>query len=348
MKPLSVVMMLLLSVGSAGVEDSHGAATSMPGGMTPPMVAVGSIAVKVVQGTKGGPKIGPDEVIVELYGHGGILHTSETKLDVHGVTVIENLPLVAPFRPRVTVKHGGTSYSQDGEVMHADNPTQDITITVFETSDKDPQWEVAMWSLVLNPLEKGGAEVVETLVARNPSDAAYLGSPDADGCRISVALTLPKEAKNVTMEGDLHASYASVVGNRVLSRAPLKPGTSHFRLHYTIPTPGGTAEVDLVAPAGAGRLMVFVPMGYEGFRSDILKPSKVGTIENHRVQPYAAVDISAGQKISFTLDGLPGPVVKTSYIPQMFAALGGVILVILCVVVILTRGPEAEIEADAI
>jgi hypothetical protein len=368
MKSLTVVVILLLLGGLAQAQDSHGSVTPLPtgsvtplptGGATPlptggampampPTLVTGSIAVKVIQGTKGGPKIGPDEVIVELYGHGGKIFTSETKLDVHGVSMIEDLPLGVPFRPRVTVKHGGRSYTQDGEAMNAENPTQDITITVFETSDKAPEWEVVMWNVILQPLEKGGVEVFETIVARNPSDAAYLGAPDADGRRVSVAFTLPEGAQNVQMGGELDASYASIVGNRLLSRAALKPGPSHFRLQYTLPTPGGEVSMNFVAPAAVKQIMVFVPEAYkEGVQSDILKPGQPGTIQHQPVQPYITSNVSTGQKIQFSLGGLPGPVIKTSYIPHVLAALGCVILFVPCIVVLLMRRPETEVEVEA-
>ena len=90
MKPLTVIMIILLLSVSAPAVDPPGAATSMPGGTMPPTVATGSIAIEAVQGTKGGPKIGADEVTVELYGRGGRLRTIDTKLDAHGVTTIKN------------------------------------------------------------------------------------------------------------------------------------------------------------------------------------------------------------------------------------------------------------------
>ena len=312
MKPLTVVMIILLLSVSAPAVDPPGAATSMPGGAMPPMLATGSIGIKVVQGTKGGPKIGLDEVTVELYGYGGKIQTIETKLDAHGVVTIEHLPLTAPFRPRVFVKHGGTSYTEDGDVMNADNPTQDITIKVFETSDKDPQWEVATWHVIVTPAAKGGMKIAESLDVRNKADSAYLGPIDAAGRRTSIALSLVKGARDLTMSGALHDCCASVVDGRLLSKAPLSPGASQLELSYTAPRPGGTAEVNLVAPAATKQLMVFVPKGSEGFKSETLKAGDVVNISDQPMQAYTISDVSAGQKISFSIGAMPAGPVATS------------------------------------
>jgi len=357
MKPLTVVAILLLLSGSAQAADPPGAAASMPadGVMPemPPMIATGSIAIKVVQGTKGGPKIGPDKVTVELYGRGGKLRTIETKLDAGGVAMIKELPLSMTFQPKVTVQHGGASYTEIGEIMNSEHPTQEIAVKVFETSDKDPQLQVAMWHLIVKPAEKGGMDVVEMLVVRNMADSAYLGTPDAEGRRISIAMSLPKGVKKVDqMGGSLHDCCASVVDGRLLSKAPLSPGMSQLKFHYIVPTPEGKAEIKLVAPAAAKQLMVFVPQDSKGFESDTLKIGQLRNVHDSPMQAYTVVDIAAGQEISFTLPGMPRAVVKpsalVSTIPKILAALGGVILVILCIVVLLIRRPETEVEVDAV
>ncbi|MDP6544023.1 MAG: hypothetical protein QGH60_08540 [Phycisphaerae bacterium] len=312
MKPLTVVIMMLLLSVSVLAVDPPDAATSMPVGAMPPMVATGSIAIKVVQGTKGGPKIGSDEVTVELYGYGGKLRTIETKLDVHGVVTIEHLPLVAPFRPRVFVKHGGASYTEDGEEMNADNPTQDITVKVFETSDKNPQWKVTMWHVILRPAENGGMRITESLAVNNTADSAWLGSPDTGGRRTSIALSLLKGAKDLTMSGALHDCCASVVDGRLLSKAPLTPGTSRLELGYTAPRTGEKTEVNLVAPAATKQLMIFVPRGSEGFKSDSLKSGDVVDIDGRPMQTYTISDVSAGRKISFAIGAMPVDAMATS------------------------------------
>ena len=319
MKPLTVVatlLLLLLLSASASAVDPHGAATSMPASGVmpemPPMIATGSIAVKAVQGTKDGPKIALDEVTVELYGHGGRMQTIEAKLDAHGVVMIENLPLAAPFRPRVIVKHGGTPYTKDGEVMDTENPAQDITVTVFETSDKNPRWEVAMWRLIVQPAEKGGMQITESLDVSNAADSAYLGPADAEGRRTSIALSLARGAKDLTMSGALHDCCASVVDGRLLSKAPLSPGVSLLVLKYTAPRPDGTAEVNLVAPAATKQLIVFVPRGSEGFKSDTLQAGDVVRISDQPMQAYTVSNVSAGQKISFTIGAMPAGIVTTS------------------------------------
>ncbi len=318
-------------------------------GAMPAKATTGSIAIKAVQGTKGGPKIGADTVIVELYGRGGKLRTIETKLDADGVVMIEDLPLGAPFQPKVTVQHAGASYTKIGEIISPEHPARSVSVTVHETSDKDPQLQVAMWHLIVQPAEKGGMKVVETLAIRNLSDSAYLGTPDAEGRRISIALSLPKGVKKLDkIGGALDECCTSVVNGRLLSKAPLVPNMSQLVLEYTVPTPEGSAEVSLVAPAAAKQLMVFVPTDIKGFGSDSLKPGDTFTVRERPMQSYMVSDVSAGQTISFSIGGMGRPVAKASIIPKVLAALGGLILIVLCVVVLLIRRPEEQVEVDAV
>ena len=349
LKPGDVVSMSNRLMQSYAVSDvSAGRKISFAVGAMPAKATTGSIAVKVVQGTKGGPKIGADKVVVELYGRGGKLRTIETKLDANGVVMVEDLPLGAPFQPKVIVQHAGASYTQIGEIINAETPARNVSITVFETSDKAPQLEVAMWHLIVKPAEKGGLGVAETLVVRNMSDSAYLGAPDAEGRRIAFEMSLPKGVEKVDQVGGyLDQCCTSVVNGRLFSKSPLKPGVSQLRLNYTVPTPEGNVAVDLVAPMTARQLMVFVPKDSEGFSSDHLKAGDVFDIQGQPMQAYMISNVSAGQEISFTLAGMSMPIPKASSIPKILAALGSVILIILCVVVLLIRKPEVELETDA-
>ena len=359
MKSLTIVAILLMLCVSAWADDAHGpAASTMPGGahsklpaakmpvmpVMPPSLETGSLAIKVVQGTKDGPKVGADQVIVELYGQGGMIYSTETKLDVHGVTMIENLPLGVPFRPRVSVNHGGEFYTTDGAEMGPDNPTQHLTVTVFETSDQAPKLEVAMWHLILQPVEGGGLQVVERYSIRNESDSAYLGAMDPNGNRVAVTLTLPEGVTNVKMGGDLDEKYASITGRRLTSSSSIRPGLSKLLLNYVIPTPGRQARVNLVAPGVVKQLMVFVPHDIEGFQGDNFQAGEVYNVHDKPMRAYMIANIAPGQELSFTLGDLPGPVLKTSYVPHMLAAFGGAILLVCCIVALLRRKSEDQPE----
>ena len=126
-----------------------------------------SIAIQAIQGTKGGPKVGGDPVTIELFGKGGKLDTIDAQLDEHGVATLEGLPLAAHFVPKVTVKHAGVSYEAVGQPMDAARPSQKITVTVHETSDREPDWQVQMWHIMLHPTEEG-IHVSEMLAVDNP------------------------------------------------------------------------------------------------------------------------------------------------------------------------------------
>ncbi len=316
--------------------------TMPPHPMTMPNGALGSIAIQVVQGTKDGPKIGAKAVKVELLGRDNRTTIVQAQLDQHGVTMLEGLPLHNPQRPRVTVSHGGVSYQAVGEIMNAANPDQKITVMVYETTDKPTDWDVQMWHVMIHPTETG-LHVSEMLAVNNHGDRAFFAPVGEAGARGSVTLRLPPEAAGIELGGMLGPKDTTIADGRLTWRRPLPPGMSQLRVTYTLPTPQGQATVTLTAPAAAKILMVFVPNQFTQVQSDSLEAAGVYDVRGKPMRCYKATDLAAGKHAVLTISGLPrlvaaqAALVGSPFVPKLIAALGGGLMLVLCMVVLLHR-----------
>ncbi|HUS93449.1 MAG TPA: hypothetical protein VM695_16445, partial [Phycisphaerae bacterium] len=302
-----------------------------------------SIAIEAVQGTEGGPKVAGDEVTVELFHHGRAIKTIETQLDEHGVVTVEDLPLMPPFQPRVTIRHAGASYPAVGRPMTVQQPSQKITVKVHEVGQVTPDWDVAMRHVIVRAVPEG-LHVTEMLAVRNPTDRAWLSAPDADGKRSSVALPLPAGAQNVEPGGAFDSCCTRVADGKLVSSAPLTPGLSQYQVSYLVPAPGGEAEIAVVAPAAVRNLMVFVPEdGSTQAQAEGL--SEAGVFDVHKVpmRCYKAADLAAGQRTALRLSNLPrmqqpeDAPGAASQTPQLLAAIGGGAMLVICLFVLLSR-----------
>lgn len=317
---------------------------------------LGSIAIRVVQGTAGGADVVGLPVTVELIesGKGDAEPTViETRVDEHGIAMVEDLPLEMPFTPRVRVEHGGMPFEVEGEIMHAANPEQTFTVTVYESTEETPAWEVTMRQVELAP-SPHGLYVTESLKVNNPSDRAWLSPAGVSGMRASVVLPLPAGAKVDQMGGALHACCAKIIGGRIHHSDALLPGESAFTYRYVLPSGTESVTVGLVASAPVKEMVVMAP-----HRGDISLQAEgmvAGRIVVHRGKPvntFRAVDLPLGAKVSVTVSSaaLAGEGAAESEDEEApdgwgFAKTGGIILLVAGVVVLLIALRGKAMKAD--
>ena len=160
----------LIRLPAGHPEISNRAASTQP-------AITGKLTVHAVQGTKGGPTIAGDPVVIELYQAktGQMFKRIETKLDAQGAVVVEDLPVALGFQPRVSVRHGGAEYVVAGEAMDGVRADGKVDVTVYESTDQAPAWQVPMRHVIVHRVPEG-LHVTEMLSINNPADHAWLGT----------------------------------------------------------------------------------------------------------------------------------------------------------------------------
>lgn len=302
-----------------GLVSTPAAARSQPAGTTVPPLPdssmqaasrgiMGSLAVRAVQGSKGGGDVGPAEVEIELLHRDQIIQRFKTKLDEHGVVVVGDLPVEMGVRALVRVKYANVLYQDVGPEMNAANPSASVEVAVFETTDQVPDWKVSMRHVRLSA-SAGAVSVSETVVVTNPSDRTWLGGPaNAQGRRSVVSLTLPAGARDVSLESGFHGWCCTALSDRTITvQMPLMPGEATYRFSYKVDSPAGRAELLFAAPVRCEHLALFVSGGGatvepRGVAPAALPPSS----ESPGMRMYQGDGLAAGTQVGMLLANVPG------------------------------------------
>jgi len=330
----------------------------------------GSMAVQVVQGTAGGASVVGLPVTVELvpFGKSNAERTVlEARVDAHGIAMLEELSLSTAFIPTIWVEFGGIPFQVQGTVpMHAGNPEMTFTVTVYESTDKAPAWEIASREVMLAPSPHGKLYVTETLKVNNPTDRAWLAPADASGMRASFVLPLPPGAEVAKGEDGKYLGLrgvwgdegsATVRGNKIYYVHELFPGESSFTVQYTLPSGEQGATVDIVAPAPVKQMMALVP--HSGGVKAQAKGMVQGQVVVHPNQPrkplqtFKAVDLAAGATVSLTIsspamaaEGVDEGVGEEVSDETDYIQTAGITIIVIGVVVFLIGLRRKAIKAD--
>jgi hypothetical protein len=293
--------------GAAALPAGH-PQVNPSSGLLPPGTKA-SLTIKAVQATKGGPAIGADPVSVEYYNADGeVIGRTAATLSDNGQTTIKDITLTVPVQPLITVTHAGVEYKAPGSVMEGTNREQEVAVNVFETTDREPAWQVRMRHVIVTP-NRDGLDVTEMISVFNPTDRAWTGRRVAAGAPITLELVLPPTATNLRAGGAFRDNAVKLEEGKLLGSMPLVPGAADLQVHYHIPTiENDRAEVTLWAPAPTGSFYVFLPADGTVVTSNELKlvEAKAGARLRADSRFYTAPPQNAGDVIRFTVSGLKG------------------------------------------
>jgi len=319
---------------------------AMPGGMTGgtpggmaasiPPDAKGTLVIQAVQGTRGGPTVAGDPVVVDLVHDGEVVKKIEAKLDDKGQVVLEDLPAGKVVQPMVTVTHAGAEYRMGSDLLRASPPDQRITIVVYESTEKAPPWVVRARHVFVRRTEEG-LYVKDMMVVESPTDRTWLGKADAKGRRATVDVSLPKDTGRVDLYAGFPQDVTDFTDGHLINRTVLLPGTTQFSFGYAVPIVKGKASVEVVCPSDTDQVVLLVPVedGSKAAASG-LEAGDVMDMGPQKMRVYKAEKVKAGQKLAVSLSGLaetpapepaapaaPHPKSGVSSLPQTMAAVGG-------------------------
>ena len=270
------------------------------GPATRPAAKYGTLLLRVYQGTKDAPAIGAEPVVVELYHRGSALLRLEAKLDAGGTAVFQQLPLAMPFQPLVKITHSGVQYENAGELMDPLHSVQQIEMAVYEPTDQQPDWNVHIRHVIVDP-KPDGLHVVEILAVLNPADRAWLGAASSDKKRTTVAIDLPAGAQKVDFAGGFQKTSTRIEGTRLISGGALPPGVSQFQLSYLVPAEKGQAKLNLVAPREVKHMMLLVTDNGATVNAGGLQASGSHDMGNGKVLVFGATDLKPGHQAAVTV-----------------------------------------------
>lgn len=329
---MNFVHAILILAGSAMVHAAAGQIPQPPGGPpaapqagSPPEMDLeqamstgpkGTLAVHAVQGTKGGPDVGSDEVEVVLVHRNQPFKQIKARLDDHGVAIFDDLPIALGIAPVVRVKHAGVLYQEVGDDLTATNTRGSVNVTVYEVTDEAPQWRITSRHLMAAHTGED-LDVVEMVIVDNPTDRTWLGAPaDASGRRATVVLSLPSGASEITLESGFHGWCCTAFADTNLRiQMPLMPGRFTYRFSYHVPFSQSGADLLIKAPTQTDQVAFFVPD--DGSKADLTQVQFAAndTVEGTKIRLFRGVNIAPGQAAGLVLASLPAPAAPAASAP---------------------------------
>ena len=347
----TLISLLACAAGAAQELPPPAGQPAPPAGATDPALVdqilaeapKGRLAIQAVQGSAGADPVGAVDVQVELYHNNRPLKQMTATLDENGVVVLEDVPIVLGVRPVVKIEYAGVTYLEIGDPLDAENPEGVVNVTVYQTTDDRPQWDVAMRHVRAEPTPDG-AFVGETLVIENPADRTWLGDPpDAQDRRSTVRVKLPAGARDVQLTSGFHGWCCTTLeGDELAVQMPLMPGQTTFQYSYMVPPHEGHADLVVTAPAPMKTAVFFVPA------SGVVEPVGMQEAEAPpmgdapQMRMFQAQDVASGQEMGVVLTGAPAaaPVGGAAAHARLLALIGAALVLVAIIVAMTFRASK--------
>jgi hypothetical protein len=261
--------------------------------------AVGSLVLRAVQGSAGGPAIGADPVVVQVFANNQSLGKLEAKLEADGTIQVDNIPTGAGYQVAARVTHAGVEYDATCE---AKGSTVELSVPVYETTEQRPDWSVQMRHAIVHAAQDG-LHVMEVVAIQNPGDRAWVGDATgaADGKRTTFNFPLPAGAANVAVGGAFHDCCTKVADGKIVNTMAIVPGVTQYQFNYTVPTNAGKADLTLASPAAVKTMMVLVPEGARA-TADGLDGPKTVNMGDGNTQFFKGSDVPANKTVKLSID----------------------------------------------
>ncbi|QNN24258.1 hypothetical protein HED60_18930 [Planctomycetales bacterium ZRK34] len=322
------------SVGKPGGSNLPQGHPSVGGpSIDPNAVAKGTLVIKAEQGTADGSSIANAPVSIELYSHAGAPQTINTKLDAHGVLMLEGLTFKGMVQPVVSIQHAGISYQSVAQPMTPAAPKQVVNIKLYDTTEESPAWKVNLRHLYLQATP-AGLRVHEMIVLENPADRSWVGDLNAEtNRRTTVRLPLAggADAPYRVLRG---MDKSEVVDGTLVMHGALTPGQTELRIQYLLPIEHG-AKLNITAPVTTGDLVVYLPDDGSVIEGEGLTPGDPLNSRGMVIRVWRAEQVEANKAFNVTIktglakssaDEADGPV--SNHTAKLIAGAGGLLILV--------------------
>ena len=262
---------------------------------------------RVVNGTEGADlPSGLSVLMLVTNADGRLAGTGQAEPDVQGRFVFEDVEIIDGGSYTVSVDHEGVFY---GLSLGADDLAEDLTLTVFETTNDASIIQVERQVMVVAAVNKGQrtVSVIEFVRVVNPTDRTLL--PDlANVPPISfLRFALPPSAAELTVQSDLPGGDIVSIGTGFALTSPVMPGAHSIDFSYTFPYDGDAISYRKTLAQGAGIFQVLIPETIPNMAVPGLNEIDPVNIQGTSYRAYESRDLPPGQGLALEITGLPLP-----------------------------------------
>lgn len=206
-----------------------------------PYGPVGKIQGIVVNGTHGNEPIGDINVVLRAGLYGVLTPVAETKTDLYGKFVFDDLPLDATMTYLPGADRHGVHYPGERVRVDKTNRIAHVKILAFDAVRTPSPLVAGRHDIDVN-IRQDVMEISETLVITNPSRATYVGVDVEDKPPVTLRLSVPPNFDRVTFGNEFFGRRFRIVDHQPVTDIPWPPGNRELKFTYRIPLEGSTGQ----------------------------------------------------------------------------------------------------------
>lgn len=220
---------------------------------------------------------------------------------------------------------------------------------VYETTEVEPDWFVAMRHLIIRPMENQ-LHITEVWAVVNPTDKSYIGAPveeanevategvqesvatpedqaeqaqpeaSHDKVRTTISLPLPAMASHVQPGRGFETCCVRIEEGKLISTLPMTPGTNELHINYLLAAENGVFELPLTSLAPTNHIMVLLPDDGSEVTATGLAVGDPFTAGDKQFRVFMAKQIEKGAELGLTIKAIQPSVTSASTQPVGSAA----------------------------
>ncbi len=309
----------------------------------------GAIDGRIVNGTRGDRAVAG--TVVKLFSVNGQQEepTRTTRTDGRGFFRFNGLATGSDYTYLAATLYKGAQYNSPRMQLTDDDPIQDVTIRVYETTLSDAAIRVSSASMMVLATDKTSQSVLvlETFDFVNPGDRTFTPSTRGPSGQMGLLrFSLPPNAYDLEALGELSSRQVIQVDKGFATDLPIRPGDNQVAFTYSVPyyNDDGRLSFSLQMPYPTREFRLLVPLDGPRVASPQMRPGQPVQIGSTRYATFRTPSDRAGvPQVSLSFSGLP---VNVWFLragnPWLWAGAGGLLalLVALALWLSLVRGPR--------
>jgi len=199
-----------------------------------PLESRGEIQGIVVNGTQGNEPLGNVDVILRAGTDTSLTPVAETRTDIYGKFIFEDLPLDSSATYLPGAVRDGVHYPGDRTRLGLNNRFVQSRIVAFEAVELPSPLIAEKHEIDIN-IRHNLLEVREVLLVTNPSRKTYVGEQLEDKSRVTLRLSIPPTFERVTFDSEFYGRRFRIVDHKPVTDIPWPPGYRELKFTYQIP-----------------------------------------------------------------------------------------------------------------
>jgi len=270
-----------------------------------PTFCVGAeLAVQVISGTADGGAVTDDEVVVQIFEHGQLLHTLNGKANAEGKAVFENLPEGEHLTAVARARHQDMMFAGRPVSLRPAEDGHVASVQVFDVSTDKSKLLVETHHLILKA-RPGALEVTEYMQLKNSCDKAISSSERDDQNRtIVLDVKLPSGFKNLRSLSYFEDNALVITEEGFYDIMAVPPGEQHITFSYTLDVTSEVMDFAKTISLPTSGFVLFAELGQANIQGLDRTTEQATRLSGEAMQYCEFDNLAPGEEITFQLIAL--------------------------------------------